>query len=258
MLSPAPYKLWPLLEPGPISYNTGLSGNHLLSNACLFSCLKMIGLLLSGGMDSTILLASLLREGNQIQPIYIRSQLAWEEEEYASLNRLLQIVKTPQLSNLVTLEVPVGDLYDQHWSTTGEGVPHANTVDAAVFLPGRNGLLILKAGLWCQLHGIPRLALAVLRGNPFEDARPRFFRNFERVLNGSGEPKIEIIYPFVHFTKKEVMQLGTICPLEKTFSCISPTDGVHCGECNKCAERQRAFRSVEMPDLTRYANKMLV
>lgn len=218
----------------------------------------MIGLLLSGGLDSTILLNTLLREGNCIQPIYIRSHLAWEADEYMAVNRLLQIAKTPQLKNLVTLDVPVGDLYDQHWSTTGNDVPHADTSDEAVFLPGRNGLLILKAGLWCQLHGIQRLALAVLLGNPFEDAQPRFFRNLEGVLNGSGEPKIEIVCPFASLNKREVMRLGTTCPLEETFSCISPSDGLHCGECNKCAERRRAFRSAEMPDRTRYSSKILV
>ncbi|MCD4728936.1 MAG: 7-cyano-7-deazaguanine synthase, partial [Pirellulales bacterium] len=42
-------------------------------------------------------------------------------------------------------------------------------------------------------------------------------------------------------------------PLELTFSCLSPVAGLHCGRCNKCAERQEAFRSLEMHDPTRYA-----
>ena len=39
------------------------------------------------------------------------------------------------------------------------------------------------------------------------------------------------------------MELGRDMPLELTFSCIDPRDGLHCGRCNKCAERQEAFRS---------------
>jgi 7-cyano-7-deazaguanine synthase len=48
------------------------------------------------------------------------------------------------------------------------------------------------------------------------------------------------------------MELGSELPLALTFSCISPRGGLHCGACNKCAERQAAFRAAEMADETRY------
>jgi 7-cyano-7-deazaguanine synthase len=51
------------------------------------------------------------------------------------------------------------------------------------------------------------------------------------------------------------MELGRDCPLELTFSCIAPVDDLHCGVCNKCAERQTAFRLVNRRDLTRYAKE---
>jgi 7-cyano-7-deazaguanine synthase len=50
------------------------------------------------------------------------------------------------------------------------------------------------------------------------------------------------------------MQLGRDMPLELTFSCIDPVDGLHCGRCNKCAERQKAFRSIDLEDPTRYGS----
>jgi 7-cyano-7-deazaguanine synthase len=53
--------------------------------------------------------------------------------------------------------------------------------------------------------------------------------------------------------KKDVMQLGRKLPLALTFSCIAPVGGLHCGQCNKCAERRRAFRSVNVDDPTHYA-----
>jgi len=51
------------------------------------------------------------------------------------------------------------------------------------------------------------------------------------------------------------MQLGRNYPLGLTFSCIAPVKGLHCGHCNKCAERQAAFRMIELADPTVYANK---
>jgi 7-cyano-7-deazaguanine synthase len=49
------------------------------------------------------------------------------------------------------------------------------------------------------------------------------------------------------------MELGRGMPLDLTFSCIRPADDLHCGECNKCAERQAAFHAAGMRDKTRYA-----
>jgi 7-cyano-7-deazaguanine synthase len=53
--------------------------------------------------------------------------------------------------------------------------------------------------------------------------------------------------------KQQVMALGRELPLELTFSCISPVNGFHCGRCNKCAERQEAFRQAALTDKTIYA-----
>ena len=74
----------------------------------------------------------------------------------------------------------------------------------------------------------------------------------EIVCRSGGRP-LEICLPFVSLTKFRVMQLGRNCPLELTFSCVAPSDGLHCGVCNKCGERRAAFRAVGRPDLTRYA-----
>jgi 7-cyano-7-deazaguanine synthase len=52
--------------------------------------------------------------------------------------------------------------------------------------------------------------------------------------------------------KAAVMHLGRDLPLQHTFSCMRPMAGLHCGKCNKCAERQRAFADAGMADPTRY------
>ena len=48
------------------------------------------------------------------------------------------------------------------------------------------------------------------------------------------------------------MALGAHQPLELTFSCLAPVGEIHCGRCNKCAERQAAFQAVGQPDRTSY------
>jgi 7-cyano-7-deazaguanine synthase len=212
-----------------------------------------VGLLLSGGLDSCILLGRLLHEGHRVQPFYVWSQLFWQREELASLERFLQAMSCLQLEDLVVLDLPLGDLYRGHWSMTGRETPNALSPDDAVYLPGRNALLVIKAALWCRMHGIDRLALAVLVSNPFGDATPEFFDDFESALDHAAGGRVCLVRPFAQLGKRQVMDLGRELPLELTFSCIAPTAGTHCGQCNKCAERKAAFRLIGADDPTRYA-----
>jgi 7-cyano-7-deazaguanine synthase len=211
------------------------------------------GLLLSGGLDSCILLAHLLDAGRTVRPIYIRTGVAWQAEEWGSVRRFLGAVRTSQLRDLVSLELPLDDLYGNHWSMTGLGVPSLGTSDESVYLPGRNPLLLIKAAVWCQMHGIEELALATLASNPFADATEDFFAAFERAVTLAGTAPLRISRPFATRSKREVMELGREYPLEHTFSCIAPHDELHCGECNKCGERKAAFKTAGLTDPTSYA-----
>jgi 7-cyano-7-deazaguanine synthase len=216
-----------------------------------------VGVLLSGGLDSSILLGQLLVEGRSVQPFYVRGGLTWELAERRAVQRFLEALASPslngRLSPLVELNLPLRDLYGDHWSVTGVGVPDFASPDEAVFLPGRNPILLVKAAVWCQLHGLEELALAPLASNPFGDASDLFFDTFQRALTLAMDRPLKIVRPFLHRSKTEVMHLGRDLPLDLTFSCIAPVAGEHCGNCNKCAERQAAFRNSGIPDPTRYA-----
>jgi 7-cyano-7-deazaguanine synthase len=212
-----------------------------------------IGLLFSGGLDSSILLVHLLGQGHRVRPIYIHSGLVWQYEEFRAATRFLAAVAAPRLDKLVTLELPLADIYDGHWSVSGCDVPAAGTPDEAVYLPGRNPLLLIKARLWCQMNGVGRLALGCLSSNPFADATDDFFREFESLLDRAASGRVELVRPLATLDKRATMALGRDCPLALTFSCLAPRAGQHCGECNKCAERQAAFQLVGLTDPTRYA-----
>lgn len=212
-----------------------------------------IGLLVSGGLDSAILLGHLLENGREVQPFYIRAGLYWERHELAALNRLLTHFGGEKLRPLVVLDMPLADVYDNHWSVTGRDVPDGSTPDEAVYLPGRNALLLIKAALWCNLNGVDELAMAPLGSNPFSDATPEFFAGFESMLNVATAGNLKLSRPFAPLHKSDVMRLGRAFPLELTFSCIAPIDELHCGDCNKCAERRLAFAEAGLDDPTVYA-----
>jgi len=210
--------------------------------------------LVSGGLDSCVMVASLSRQYRKVYPVFIRQDLTWETAELRSLRRYLQVARIRH-NPLTTLHLPARDLYGSHWSTTGRRVPGGRTSDKAVYLPGRNLMLLSKAAVFCALHRIDTIAVGSLGHNPFPDATPEFFRDFAAVAGEALDFRIKIIAPFRALTKEQVVRRGLRLdlPLHLSFSCISPKAGLHCGHCNKCAERQKAFRGIGVEDLTRYA-----
>jgi 7-cyano-7-deazaguanine synthase len=213
-----------------------------------------VAVLLSGGLDSAILAATLATRHPRVQPIYIRTDVVWAHEEESACAAFVNAIVAPSISSLVRLTMPLGDIYSGHWSMTGESIPDATTPDEAVFLPGRNALLLVKAIVWCQINGVGQLALAPLASNPFDDAQPEFFRLFAAAMASGYGKQIVLARPFSNLHKRDVMLLGRELPLELTFSCISPRAGLHCGVCNKCHERKDAFRAADRFDKTQYAN----
>jgi 7-cyano-7-deazaguanine synthase len=211
------------------------------------------GVLLSGGVDSAVLVGKLLQEEQCVVPFYVRTGCLWEGCELKMARRFLAALACPKLADLVLLETPVADLYDRHWSLSGQAVPDESTPDEAVYLPGRNPLLLLKPALWCRMNGVPQLAIATLANNPFDDARPEFFASFEKMLRDATGGSVAIVRPFEHLVKRSVVDLGRDLPLELTFSCLAPVNGLHCGRCNKCAERHKALSQLAEGDPTHYA-----
>ncbi len=212
-----------------------------------------IGLLFSGGIDSAVLLDELLADDWRVTPIYVRSGFVWEDAELRAIRRFLAALSHPRLDRLMELELPLADLYGDHWSISGCDVPDDTTPDEAVYLPGRNPLLLMKPAMWCWQRGIERLALATLSSNPFRDATQDFFSQFERMIHEATGGELEIVRPLEHLSKDRVVELGRHLPLELTFSCLAPVGDAHCGRCNKCAERRLAFDELGLADRTIYA-----
>jgi 7-cyano-7-deazaguanine synthase len=214
-----------------------------------------LAVLVSGGLDSAILVGESLRTHAAVYPLYVRCGLSWEPVELRHLRSYLDAIRGPALRPLTVLEMPVADLYGEHWSLTARGVPGADSPDEAVFLPGRNVLLLAKALLWCHLRGVAAVALAPLESNPFPDATPAFFAAYQDVVNQAVGGSVRVLCPYLGLHKTEVMRRGRDLPLGLTFSCIRPAGGRHCGACNKCAERRRAFADAGMTDPTDYARE---
>jgi 7-cyano-7-deazaguanine synthase len=212
-----------------------------------------VAVLASGGLDSAILVAELATDGREVTPIYVRFGLAWEDVEVRHLERFLASLRTLDVKPLIVLDLPVADIYGAHWSVTGQEVPDDDSPDEAVYLPGRNLLLLAKSSVWCSLNGIPTIALGTLAANPFPDADREFSAAFSALATRALGCPLEVVTPFAGRAKRDVLEIGRPFALDLTFSCIAPRSERHCGRCNKCAERQLAFKELGLADTTAYA-----
>jgi 7-cyano-7-deazaguanine synthase len=210
--------------------------------------------LASGGVDSAILVAHQAARGHVVHPMYIRFGLAWEQVEEVHLRRFLNaIAERYDVRPLTVLELPVDDVYGAHWSVSGADTPDETTPDEAVYLPGRNLLLLAKTTVWCALNGVGTIALGTLRGNPFADSSADFLSGLASLATLALSHHVAVVQPFGRITKAEVLALGRHLPLEHTMSCVAPVGDVHCQTCNKCAERRKAFAEAGIDDRTPYA-----
>jgi len=206
--------------------------------------------LFSGGLDSTVLLARELEGAEDqrgVQPIHVRSGLAWEDAEARAITRLLaEAPFAARVAPVITLRADVRDVYPPaHWAIAGHP-PAYDTPDEHVYLEGRNIVLLSKAAVLCARLKIHRLALGTLAENPFPDATSAFFDAMSHALSLGLGHQISVVTPLASMSKSQVVTLGRELgvPLAHTLSCMNPQrDDAPCGACSKCRERDRAFLS---------------
>lgn len=205
---------------------------------------KRVCVLVSGGVDSSVLAAEMLERGYEVHPLYVRSGFYWEKAELHWLKALLRAFRGPRLKALTVAEVPMAWVLGRHWSFSGRGVPQASSPDESVYLCGRNLVLLGQGGIFCATRGIPLLALAALKGNPFPDAKPRFLRLMGAALKAALGSGVRILTPYSRLSKAQVARRIKGFPARLTFSCLKPGGLRHCGVCNKCEERRAGLEAI--------------
>lgn len=216
--------------------------------------------LLSGGLDSAVLLSYIGNQGGGVQPVHIRCGYAWELAEAHCIQRLMKSALAPKMKPLRTIHFDMRDVLPEgHWALTGLA-PQYNTDDEEVYLIGRNITLLSKAAVLAAQLKINKIAIGLLKGNPFPDATPAYLQAMGRALTLGLAHDIQIQTPFATWTKadvvKEARRVGM--PLDLTISCIMPIGGRHCGRCSKCRERHDGFVKANLPDPTDYSTRAFV
>lgn len=226
---------------------------------------KKAVVLLSGGLDSSTVLAMARNEGYECYALSFRygQRHAWELEAAqrvakaggAKEHRIAQIDLRVFGGSALTdeIEVPKNRPIDQMGH---DGIP-------VTYVPARNTIFLSFALAWAEVLGSSDVFLGVnaLDYSGYPDCRPEFIAAYETMANLAtkagveGRQHLKIHAPLMKLTKAEIIAEGLKLGVDYglTSSCYDPdAEGHPCGACDSCQLRQRGFAENGIKDPLQY------
>ena len=221
-------------------------------------------LLLSGGLDSTTLLALATSEGYAIHALSFR----YGQRHAAELAAAQKIAERYRVVQHVVTDIDLR-VFGGSALTADIDVPknRAMSDDAAIpvtYVPARNTIFLAFALAWAEVLGASEIFIGVnaLDYSGYPDCRPEFIEAFQKMARLAtrsgveGTAPVTIRTPLIDLSKKEIIELGLKLGVDysMTTSCYDPgVDGEACGHCDACQLRLRGFEEAGSSDPARYA-----
>lgn len=206
-------------------------------------------LLLSGGIDSTTLLAELSSNGKKVHALsFDYGQRHQAELYFAGINADFYGVSVHHIVNLDLASIAsVSMLTNPNMQPTnylGKTLPDRPD---ETYVPGRNLMMLSYAAAYAEAHHLQEIYFAANAddGLRFPDCSTSFIDKLNQLwktsLNTAG---IQVHTPFIHLTKAEVIRKSRQLDvnLEHTLSCYAPSGNSECGLCLSCALKQDAMQ----------------
>jgi len=228
---------------------------------------KKAVLLLSGGLDSTTLLALALSQGYDVHALSFR----YGQRHAAEISAARKIAGRYGVVQHVVTDIDLRAFGGSALTAEIE-VPKDRTVDEATdipvtYVPARNTIFLSFALAWAEVLGASDIFIGVnaLDYSGYPDCRPEFIAAFEKmgrlatragVEAGETERPLTIRAPLIDKSKKEIIELGLRLGVDYslTTSCYDPSEsGEACGHCDACQLRVKGFEDAGATDPIRYA-----
>lgn len=221
-------------------------------------------LLLSGGVDSTTLLALARRDGFEIHALTFR----YGQRHASEIESARRVAHELGVAEHVVADIDLR-MFGGSALTSDVAVPKDRPLDAMghgipiTYVPARNTIFLSFALAWAEVLESANIFIGVnaLDYSGYPDCRPEYIAAFERMANLAtragveGTRPITLQTPLLNLGKRDIIQLGLSLGVDfsLTTSCYDPfADGVACGHCDACLLRQKGFADAGVRDPTRY------
>lgn len=221
-------------------------------------------LLLSGGLDSTTMLALAVQQGFDVHAMTFR----YGQRHSSEIDAARRVARHYGVSDHIVVDIDLRT-FGGSALTSDIPVPKDRTDDAishgipVTYVPARNTIFLSFCLAWAEVLNASDIFIGVnaLDYSGYPDCRPEYVTAFQGMANLAtrggvdGTMPIRIQTPLLQLTKREIVQLGISLGVDYslTLSCYDPTvAGIACGHCDACRLRLRGFSEAGVNDPAEY------
>jgi 7-cyano-7-deazaguanine synthase len=219
--------------------------------------------LLSGGLDSTTVLAIARAEGLDCHCLSVDyGQRHWVELEAA---RRVAVALGAVSHRFITLDLRAigGSALTDDIDVPKDQEPESGEVPIT-YVPARNTVLLSLLLGFAEVVGADQLFIGAnaVDYSGYPDCRRAFLQTFEdlaalaTVAGAEHGVQFRVRAPLLELSKADIIRRGLELGVDYglTWSCYDPTPaGLACGHCDSCILRHRGFREAGVDDPAKYS-----
>ncbi|MEO8334508.1 MAG: 7-cyano-7-deazaguanine synthase QueC [bacterium] len=222
-------------------------------------------LLLSGGLDSTTMLALAVKQGFDVHAMTFR----YGQRHSSEIEAARRVARAYGVTDHVVVDIDLRT-FGGSALTADIDVPKDRSSDAIshgipiTYVPARNTIFLSFCLAWAEVLEATDIFIGVnaLDYSGYPDCRPEYVAAFQAMANLAtrggveGTSPIRIQTPLLHLTKREIVELGLSLGVDysMTLSCYDPSpEGIACGHCDACQLRLKGFSESGSVDPAPYA-----
>jgi 7-cyano-7-deazaguanine synthase len=220
---------------------------------------KKAVVLLSGGLDSSTVLAKVKADGYDVYALsFDYGQRHDSELDAARIIARKESVIEHKVVPMNLRSIGGSALTDDTIEVPTEesaGIP-------ATYVPARNTVFLSIALGWAEVIDADAICIGVsaVDYSGYPDCRPEYIEAYEKLANlatkrGVEGKTVKILTPLIDLTKAQTVELGVSLGVDYslTVSCYQANQqGEACGVCDSCRLRKKGFSDAGQLDPTRY------
>ncbi|MDP4709251.1 MAG: 7-cyano-7-deazaguanine synthase QueC [Rickettsiaceae bacterium] len=225
---------------------------------------KKAVILVSGGVDSSTVLAMIKKEGFDIYALSFN----YAQNHVIELNKIKQFIAKYNVKEHRIVDLDLSAFTSSALVSGGGDVPKYKTADdlgnniPVTYVPARNTIFLSYALGYAEVVGANNIFIGAHSTDSanYPDCRSEYIKSYEKMANlatkaGVEGEKISIIAPLIKMSKSEIVAEGIKLGVNysDTISCYDPTsDGNSCAKCHACLTRLKAFKDNHLEDPIAY------
>lgn len=210
-------------------------------------------ILLSGGLDSTVMMAIALKNDRECHAI----SFDYGQRHKCELEHAKAVAAHYNVPHKIITIDP--SCFDNSSLVSSMTVPKNRKLTEMnngkipnTYVPARNTLFLAYALGQAEIQCAQEIyaGMNALDSLPYPDCRPEFVNAFQGLMNVATKQAVEgnppkLVTPLLHWNKTEIIQQGMLlkAPIHLTWSCYDPSPKKDpCGSCDACILRNDALR----------------